>query len=260
MARLLIDKIWYDEISSQSMYESKFEEIFLSQVDTLFPEYITVPFKFTVSSTEGTAKADLALIDRNYLGWWVVEIEMSRHSLNGHVLPQVRILSQAFYDDQVAEYFVQKSATLDINKLKSMMRGKQPRVMVVLDLPKPKWLEKLEKYDAILALFQIFRSASNNYIYRINGQYPFNYDPDKSICFFEQILSNFLIIESPAILNVNHNDKVEISFNGAISLWKRTNIQDKVYLIPMEFNPLDIKHRYILLKEKNDKYYFQQTK
>jgi hypothetical protein len=137
MARMLVNNIWYDEISAQSMFESKFEEIFLSQVGTLFPEYITVPFKFTVSSPEGTAKADLALIDKNYLGWWVVEIEMSRHSFNGHVLPQINVLSQALYDESVANYFFQKQPTLDILKLKDMMKGKQPRVMIVLDLPKP---------------------------------------------------------------------------------------------------------------------------
>jgi hypothetical protein len=242
------------------MYESRFEEIFLSQVDVLFPEYITVPFKFSVTSDEGTAKADLALIDKNYLGWWVIEVEMSRHSLNRHVLPQVRILSNAFYGDDVAQYFVNKRPNLDLEKLKSMMRGKQPRVIVVLDSPKIKWREKLEKYDAILSLFQIFRSSDDQYIFKINGQYPSDYESAKSTCYFEKILSNFLIIESPAILNILHNEKMEIIYDGAVSSWKRTDIVDKVYLIPLEFNPLNIKHKYLLVKERNDHYYLQQTK
>jgi len=258
MARLLINGTWYDEISSQSMYESKFEEIFLSQVEILFPEYITVPFKFTVSSPDGTAKADLALIDKNYLGWWVVEIEMSRHSLNRHVLPQVKILSEALYSDDVAMYFSQKQTALDLGRLKAMMKGKQPRVMVVLDLPKQLWAEKLDKFNAILALFQVFRSSSGDFMYRINGQYPFNFDSYRSNCVFEKILSNFLVVESPAILDILSNETMEIYSEGALSVWKRLDIQDKVYLIPTEFNPLDINRKYTLLKESDGKYHLIQ--
>lgn len=257
MARMLINNIWYDEISAKSMYESKFEEIFLTQVDVLFPEYVTVPFKFTVSSSEGTAKADLALIDRDYLGWWVVEVEMSRHSLNGHVLPQVKILSEALYDERVAAYLYQKQPLLDLPRLKDMLKGKQPRVLVVLDLPKPEWVIKLEKFNAVLALFQIFRSTSNEFIYRVNGQYPYNFERDQSNCYFEKVLSNLLVVESPAILSIAPNEKIEIDIGGALSGWRRLDIQDKVYLIPTEYNPLDIGKAYLLFKERNGKYYFQ---
>lgn len=259
MARMLINNVWYDEISAQSMFESRFEKIFLSQVEVLFPEYFTVPFKFTVSSSEGTAKADLALIDKNYLGWWVVEVEMSRHSLNGHVLPQIKILSQALYDENVANYFFKKQPALNLVKLKDMMKGAQPKVMVVLDLPKPQWEEKLNKYNAILALFQVFKSPSNDFIYRINGQYPFTFKSDKSNCAFERMLSNFLVVESPAILNILQNERMEIYFNGALSEWKRLDILDKVYLIPTGFNPLDINKPYLLLKEQDGKYHLIQT-
>ena len=246
MARLLVQGIWYDEISSNSMYESRFEKLFLGQVDTLFPMYYTIPFKFSVSSEDGTAKADLALIDKNYLGWWVVEIEMSRHSLNHHVLPQVKILSNASYDDDVADYFVRKRPSLNIDKLKSMMRGKQPRVMVVLDLPKMTWQEKLSKHQAILSVFQVFKSSDNKFVYRINGEYPSDHEPDKSNCYFEKILSNLLVIESPGILDELHNEKIEIIYDGALTTWKRTDIIDRVYLIPLEFNPLGIDQKYIL--------------
>jgi hypothetical protein len=110
-----------------------------------------------------------------------------------------------------------------------------------------------------LALFQIFRSSANDFIYRINGQYPFTFKSDKSNCYFEKILSNFLIVESPAILNILQNEKMEIYFNGALSEWKRLDIQDKVYLIPTGFNPLDINKLYVLLKEQDEKYHLIQT-
>lgn len=259
MARILVNNEWYAELSSQSMYESQFEDIVRSQAISLFPEYITVPFKFVVESEDGTAKADLALIDKSYLGWWVVEVEMSRHSLKHHVLPQVKILSEATYGEDVARYFFTKQSRLDFKKLADMMKGIQPRVLVVVDLPKPDWISKLEKYDALLALFQIFKSSTNQMIYRVNGQYPFNFEGGRSLCYFERLISNFLIIESPALLDIQNDEKIEVTYNNALTEWKRLDIKDRVYLIPVKFNPLNISYKYMLLKEISGKYYLQQV-
>lgn len=258
MARILSNNEWYDELSSQSMYESQFEDIVRNQAVSLFPEYITVPFKFTVESENGTAKADLALIDKSYLGWWVVEVEMSRHSLKRHVLPQVKILSEAAYEGNVASYFFDKQSQLDLKKLTDMMKGIQPRVLVIVDLPKPDWISKLEKHDALLALFQIFKSDTNKMIYRINGQYPFNFESGRSLCYFERLISNLLIVESPALLDIQNDEKIEIFYNNALTEWKRLDIQDKVYLIPVKFNPLNVANKYLLLKEASGRYFLQQ--
>ena len=258
MARILIDGTWYDEISAESMYESHFEDIVRSQASILFPEYITVPFKITVSSEEGTAKADLALIDKNYLGWWVVEVEMSRHSLKHHIIPQIKILSEATYGEDIARYFSDRQHLLNYVKLYDMMKGLQPRVLVIVDLPKPDWIARLEKFDALLALFQIFKSELGEKIYRINGQYPYNFEKGRSNCYFKKLVSNLLIVEFPAILDIKSDERLEISFNNALTEWKRLDIQDRVYLIPIKFNPLDIKKKYLLLKENSGKYYLQQ--
>jgi hypothetical protein len=241
------------------MYESQFEDIVRSQAASLFPEYITMPFKFVVESEEGTAKADLALIDKSYLGWWVVEVEMSRHSLRHHVLPQVKILSEATYGEDVARYFFYKQSRLDFKKLTDMMKGIQPRVLVVVDLPKPDWIPKLEKHDALLALFQIFKSSTNQMIYRVNGQYPFNFESGRSLCYFERLISNFLIVESPALLDIQNDEKIEVTYNNALTEWKRLDIKDRVYLIPVKFNPLNISYKYMLLRETSGRYFLQQV-
>lgn len=258
MARILINNEWYSEVSSQSMYESQFEDVVRSQAVMLFPEYFTVPFKIIVESEHGTAKADLAIIDKNYLGWWVIEVEMSRHSLKGHVLPQVKILSEARYGDAVAQYFFEKKPELDLQRLKDMMKGVQPRVIVIVDLPKPEWIAPLDRYNAILALFQIFKSALGQMIYRINREYPFTFQEGRSRCYFEKLISNFLVVTSPALMNIKNDEKIEIMYNNAITEWKRLDISDKVYLIPTGFNPLDIAKEYMLLKEMSGDYYLQQ--
>lgn len=260
MARLLINNEWYDEISAKALRESEFESIFLRNVDIIYPDYYTIPFKIIVESEHGRAKADLALIDKDYLNWWVVEVEMSRHSLNGHVLPQVEILSSAVYGEEVSEFFFSKRPDLDLEKLKILMKGNQPRVMVVLDIPKDKWQQKLERFNAILSIFQVFSSKAGSYIFRLNGEYPRKFTSSQSKCNFPILLNRFLKVESPAILNVPDKEKLTIVYDGATTEWKRIDIKDAVYLYPVSYNPLNIEKDYLLLQEPDETYYLKELK
>src|SRR6266481_6307133 len=102
MARILLGDEWFEEMASTSLYETEFENILFQEAVRIFPEYHPVPFKTIVLSDDGDAKADFALIHRDYRSWWVVEAEMGHHSLDHHVLPQIRCLSRATYADAEA--------------------------------------------------------------------------------------------------------------------------------------------------------------
>ena len=93
MARFLLGDEWFDQLSSTALYESEYERLLLSNARALFPDYHVVEFKPIIQSEYGTAKPDLALVDRDLRLWWVVEVELAHHSLKGHVLPQVEILT-----------------------------------------------------------------------------------------------------------------------------------------------------------------------
>lgn len=260
MARILINSEWFDEVSARALRESEFERFFIDNAVTLYPDFYTIPFKGVIIESEyGTVKADLALIDKEYLNWWVIEVEMSRHSLNSHVLPQVEKLAKGVYGADIAKYFAQNCTELDSDRLLALMKGKQPRVMVVLDIPRPKWQEELKRYDAILSVFQVFKSQSNNIVFRLNGDYPYKFSSNQSRCEFAFLLNNFLKIESPAILNVPDKEILIVTFNGGLSEWKRIDIQDKVYLYPISFNPLDIKKKYLLLQEPDGSYHIEEN-
>lgn len=261
MARLLINNEWYDEVSAKALRESEFENYFLENAETLYPDYYTIPFKGIIIESEfGTAKADLALIDKEYLSWWVIEVEMSRHSLNGHVLPQVQCLANGVYGEDVAGYFYKRCPALDMERLLVLMKGKQPRVMVVLDIPKEKWAPKLENHNAILSIFQIFKSTEGNHIYRVNGDYPHKFGSSRSKCKFAHMLNNFLKVDSPAILDIPDKEIISIKIDGATTNWKRIDIQDTVYLYPVSYNPLDIKKEYVLLQEPDSTYHIKEHK
>ena len=240
MARILHNNEWYDELGSGSLYEAEFERIFRQYVPKTYPGFIAVPFKKTVYSDHTSARADLALIRTDYLGWWVVEVERAVHSFSAHVLPQVRTLATARYGRDEATYLATKSDQLDSGRLFDMIRGDQPRVLVVVDMPRDNWKTALEQHQAKLAVFQIFRSGRGQYLIRLNGYHP-TVDPlVRSPCSFDPVLRNLLTVGIPAILPSDTSDQIPIYYQGKLTLWRRIDTADRVSLSPiatLNFDP-----------------------
>src|SRR5262245_60661270 len=132
MARILAGDVWYEELAESALYEADYERLVIRHAPSVFPGWIAVPFKCKVVGGDNEpAKPDLALISHNYGDWWVVEVELSHHSLTGHVVPQVRRLSTAEYGEEVARALCKASRGLRLKKVGNMLKGRPPRVLVV---------------------------------------------------------------------------------------------------------------------------------
>lgn len=133
MAKILFQDRWFDELASAGGYEASFEAVLLGHASELWPQFTAVPFKTTVYSEEGAAKADFALIEKEYREWWIGKVEMAHHSLDSHVLPQVRILANASYGPHEAAKLAESSPRLELDRLLEMIKGRQPKVFVVVN-------------------------------------------------------------------------------------------------------------------------------
>ncbi|HUV04638.1 MAG TPA: hypothetical protein VMX94_05975 [Armatimonadota bacterium] len=248
MARILVDGEWYEEIALASLYESDLEQIVLAQAASLYPGYYTIPFKTLVCSDDGSARPDFALIDNEYAEWWVVEVEMAQHNLAGHVLPQVRTLAQAVYGQEQAQYLCAKCPDLAAAAVLDMMKGRQPRVLVVINTPRPEWAKALEQYGAGLAVFEVFRSEKNHHIFRVNGEQPRRLAGVVSLCSLDPLMPRLLKVDSPACLGVEPNTRVLIRYRNQVCEWERMDSQTDVWLSPVASNPLTRRVRYELVR------------
>jgi hypothetical protein len=238
MARILLGEEWFEELASTSLYETEFENILFQEASRIFPEYHPVPFKTIVLAEDGDAKPDFALIHRNYRTWWVVEAEMSHHSLDRHVVPQIRSLSRAHYGEQEAQYLCDQAPSLDCDRIKEMMKGQQPRVLVVVNFPVSGWREHLRPFGAVLAVFQIFRSQFNRYLYRLNGDFPAENNEIISTCRCWDI-HRFLKIDSPTQLNIQRGARITLHHETGALEWERVDIADAVLLHALRDHPLE---------------------
>jgi hypothetical protein len=88
-----------DATDPTSVSEELFEEIVITTLRRFYPSCYTIPFKPVIQHNGEGWKPDLALIDKNFGYWFIIEVETASHSLQKHVLPQVRAFQEGIYGD-----------------------------------------------------------------------------------------------------------------------------------------------------------------
>ena len=250
MARLLHHGEWFEALSSYAMLEGEYERLILDRADRLFPDLLAVSFKKPLEYRGDVRTPDLALIDREYRTWWVVEVELSHHSLWGEVVPQIDVFANAVYGPSEADYLASRHYDLDRRRLYEMMKGAAPSVLVIVDAIPHDWREVLGGLGARLTILEVFRSDRDQYILRLNGDYPATLGPILSTCRFDPVVPRALILESPAGIYSDDNGEVVIEYDGQATWWRRFELVDGVWLtqlrgspIPRPQGPLEIRRR-----------------
>jgi len=259
MARILFRGDFFEELAPGSMIEADFERIVVAKSELIFPGFFTVPFKTAVFSDEACAMADLALVEKSYREWWVVEVENGKHSLEGHVLPQVRTLSRAIYGESEAAALCEKGRGLEPARVSDMLKGKQPRVLVVVDSERKEWTNALRRYDAELLVLQMFRSERNEHAFRIDGHLPSVAPSIISECYLDLYVPRFLVVESPALLGIPARGRITIRYGTYVTEWQRVDSQDKVWLAPAGLNPLSKDLSYLIVLSEDGKFEFRKN-
>jgi len=247
VSRILFNEEWYEAIDASSRYESEFAAVVVAQGARLFRGYRVVKFQRTVYSDSGSARPDYALIELHYKHWWIVEVEMAHHSLEGHVIPQVSTLCNAYYGPEEAEYLSARTPELEPDRLKELLRGLPPKVLVIVNRSQPDWESALKRLGAELAVFEIFRSSRDRYAYRVEGIIPVAEEEVVSKCWLDPILPAMLRIASPGALDLPHDGTIDILWEGRLTRWKRVASQDSVWLVAVDYSPLQLSKKYELL-------------
>ena len=102
--------------------EWHFRSIAKKELTKILPHFAILDFSPFVLGDEGIRRRpDLALVDKNYTMWVVVEVELEKHSLEHHVVPQIRAFATGRYDESHARIIHEKDATLNLDQLNSLI-------------------------------------------------------------------------------------------------------------------------------------------
>ena len=253
MARMLYNDDWFEEISSHGHYEAEFEKILQQESDRLFRSYHFVPFKTPVASELDCdiRVPDFALVHKSYHSWWIVEVELGHHSLKNHVLPQVRTFARARYGSHEADYLCRQEPSLHREKILDMFKGDQPHVLVIVNSPVRKWAEALRPFGAKVVVCQMFRNRFNNYMLRLNGEYPAEGEQVITRCECVPILHRMVTIHSPANLPMGPQEKVLLYHKGTASEWQRVDTATAVFLLALRDHSLKVGRVYEIIREES---------
>ena len=167
------------------------------------------------------------------------------------MLPQVRILADAAYGADEGERLCRDAPYLDPQSVMDMLKGAQPRVLVIVNKARSLWNSDLSTVGASIAVVEVLRSRSNQYIFRVNGQHPTPPADTVSTCQLDAILSSMLAIASPAGLGVPPNSVASLRFEDGVTEWRRMDVADKVWLVPLSANPLEAGVPYAILRHED---------
>lgn len=254
MSRLFHRGEWFVELSPTALSETEFESLLIQNSTIVRAECRIVPFKKTVYADGESARADLAIIADDYREWVVVEVEMQRHDLHRHVVPQINTLRKGVYGQEHASYLASKCRDLDAAKISAMLRGEAPEVLVLVNKYDDEWGREIRRYGAHMMTFEIYRSEqSNKHIFAINGELPaLSQDVLSELSF--GLVPRCLSVKSPARLDFEPGERVSILVDGQMTFWERFDTANQCFVTPIGTMPIKQGRKYALVRMENQQY------
>jgi len=80
----------YELWDADAALEGEFEHVVAKALVCVYPNYICFPFAGSFKLDDDISKPDLALVAKDLSHWFIIEVELVSHSLDRHVLPQIR--------------------------------------------------------------------------------------------------------------------------------------------------------------------------
>ncbi len=251
MTKLRYEGAWFFQLSPAALPETDFENLLIQNGEVFRADSWVIPYKPVIYSADSSARPDLAIIDHQYRDWFVVEVEMRRHSLIGHVLPQVRTLRDGYYGSNEAEYIIARRPDLDAAKVRDLMLGTSPQIVTVADRSDEGWRSTLNGAGIIFMTMEIFKSELNQYIFAVNGGVPQRANDLVTYCRFNAMLPRQMIVESPGSLGVGNGERISVLWEGQMIEWVRMDVRDSCYLRTRGSISLKPGLKYALLRQED---------
>lgn len=123
--------------------EAEFELMVVKALTCLYKEYQCFRFTGGFAYEDDCFRPDLALVAKDFSHWFVIEVELVSHSLEQHVLPQVRAFR---YGEPLLDCSVilARELGLDIGRAKSLVEFLPRSVVVIANKHHDLWESKLQ--------------------------------------------------------------------------------------------------------------------
>ena len=243
----------FASVESNSWSENYFSTVIQNFAEAIFPFHFCFPFEVDMYYLGDKVRPDLILIEKEYRDWWLVEVELERHSWLAHIQVQIDKILNAEISKNHINKLSMHGDKLDLKRLEKLMTTVRHKTLVIVDSEPKSWMEELQSTEARLMTVQVYRNAQNEHIIRCDTDLPKTGSPIISYLqpSREGLLPGWLEIESAHRLSAPQG-KVVIECENMFFECSLREFGGKSYLIPpskFRFVPLNPSNRLVLLEE-----------
>jgi len=220
------EQVFYDN-------ESHFTVIVKTELGKVLPGFAIVDFSPFVIGDEGSRRRpDLAFVARNYSMWVVVEVELDKHPLDLHVVPQIQAFTSGRYSESHAALLYDKDPTLDLERLCDLTNHVPPVVSVVVNSRSVLgngWGVVESEHSAKLTFLESFRADDGDVIVSISGYLPAP-ESRRIARLRKQQMMNALLCSRPADIPEAIGDVIRLYWGDRPHFWQIIRTKDSVIL------------------------------
>lgn len=132
----------FDKADPTAGLEAEFEGVALRILARLYPSCHVFAFRPLVVHNGVGWRPDLAVIDKNWAYWFIVEVEITTHSLEKHVLPQVRAFRDGDYGADTCSA-VAEAAGISAERAATLVKYVPRYIAVVSNQEEADWASAL---------------------------------------------------------------------------------------------------------------------
>ncbi len=149
--------------------EEDFTDIALRVLQQLRPDCMLFPFHPKVFHDDAVWSPDLAVVDKGFSYWFVVEVEIATHHLEKHVIPQVTAFCEGRYDTSAVNMLAE-SVRVGMQQAETLLATIPRDVVVVSNKRDDSWNRKLAALGVQHVVIETYRNKTTaQALYRIDG-------------------------------------------------------------------------------------------
>ncbi len=157
-------------VDPTAFLEIDFEAEVVKALSCLLPDYACGVFAGTFVLEGERRAADLALIHKSLSHWFVIEVELAGHSLDQHVLPQVRCFRYGEPEPTCASSLLRAFSFLTREQATALLAYVPRYVAVVGNIPDGDWATALRALDVQLLTVSVYRDRNGRSAHEVEGR------------------------------------------------------------------------------------------
>ncbi len=159
----------YDLENSGGRLEMQFEVAVARALTCLYPHCYCIRFEGVFRHDLSSCRPDYALIAKDFSHWFVIEVELSTHSLERHVLPQMRCIRYGSPQSDCASILSQKLG-IEYSRAVTLIEYIPRATAVVVDAYSADWDRALRALDVQMLAVSTFHSNSGEEALEVRGK------------------------------------------------------------------------------------------